>query len=156
MALLGPGPAPQLLPAEDLPLEQDVDCGTHAVSQEEIVAFASAWDPQYFHVSPDLAAHSDFGGIIASGLHTVSIYQRLAVGGLLHRFDVVAGREITSLRFLRPVRPGDVLGCTVRVLSVEQAGPGRCRALIAGVLRNQHGKPVLELEVDSLLRSRTG
>lgn len=150
-----PGTAPQLLPAEELPVGEDVDCGTHVVTEEEIVAFATQWDPQYFHVSPELAAHSDFGGIIASGLHTVSIYQRLAVGGLLRRFDVVAGREITSLRFLRPVRPGDVLGCTVRVRTVEPAGPGRSRALIAGVLHNQHGKPVLELEVDSLLRSRS-
>ncbi|RIK17685.1 MAG: dehydratase [Acidobacteria bacterium] len=150
-----PGTAPELLPAEELPVGEDVDCGTHAVTEEEIVAFATQWDPQYFHVSPELAAHSDFGGIIASGLHTVSIYQRLAVGGLLRRFDVVAGREITSLRFLRPVRPGDVLGCTVRVRTVEPAGPGRSRALIAGVLHNQHGKPVLELEVDSLLRSRS-
>src|SRR5690606_14427897 len=147
MTLPGPGTAPELLPAEDLPVGEDLDCGTHAVTQEEIVAFAAQWDPQYFHVSPDLAAHSDFGGLIASGLHTVSIYQKLAVGGLLRRFDIVAGREITGLRFLRPVRPGDVLACTVQVRSVEPAGPGRSRAVISGVLHNQHGKQVLELAV---------
>lgn len=146
--------APELLPAEELPVGQEVDCGSHAVTEEEIVGFASAWDPQYFHVSRDHAAHSDFGGLIASGLHTASIYQKLAVAGLLHRFDVVAGREIRSLRFLRPVRPGDVLSCGIVVRSVEPSAPGRSLVVISGVLRNQHGKPVLELEVDSLMRSR--
>lgn len=146
--------APVLLPAEDMPVGVELDCGSHEVTEEEIVEFASAWDPQYFHVDPEAAAHSDFGGLIASGLHTASIFQRLAATSVYNRYDVVAGKEIHHLRFLRPVRAGDVLSCSVLVRSVEPDGRGRCLVTIVGTLRNQEGRPVLELEVDSLLRSR--
>ena len=142
-----------LLPAEDLPVAQEIDCGAEAVTQEAIVAFGSAWDPQYFHVDPELAAGSDFGGLIASGLHTLSIYQKLAVEAVYDKYDVIAGRALREVRFLRPVRAGDVLTCSVTVLSVVPDAPGRCAVMIQGRLRNQLGKPVLEVEVDCLIRS---
>lgn len=145
---------PRLLPAEDMPVGEEIDCGSYEVTEEQIIDFASTWDPQYFHVDRDLAAHSDFGGLIASGLHTASIFQRLAATGVYQRYDVVAGREIQTMRFLRPVRAGDVLTCTIVVRSVEPAAPGRCLVTILGALRNQHDRPVLELQVDSLVRSR--
>lgn len=119
-----------------------------------MLAFAAQWDPQYFHIDPDLAAGSDFGGLIASGLHTLSIYQRLAVTAVYSRYDVIAGREMQRVRFIRPVRAGDTLTCVATVLSIEPDAPGRCSVTIGGLLRNQHGKPVLDLEVDCLVRSR--
>ncbi|GAA4372371.1 MaoC/PaaZ C-terminal domain-containing protein [Agromyces bauzanensis] len=146
--------APVLLPAEDMPIGQEIDCGFHQVTEDEIVRFASTWDPQYFHVDRDLAAHSDFGGLIASGLHTASIFQRLAATGVYQRYDVVAGKEIHGMRFLRPVRAGDVLTCSITVQSVEPQAAGRCLVTIFGGLRNQHGRSVLELHADSLVRSR--
>lgn len=145
--------APHLLPAEDMPVGEEIDCGSYGVTEDEIVAFASIWDPQYFHTDPDAAAHSDFGGLIASGLHTASIFQRLAATAVYQRYDVVAGREIHNMRFLRPVRAGDTLRCTIVVQSVEPAGAGRCLVTILGALHNQHDRPVLELHVESLVRS---
>lgn len=145
--------APVLLPAEDMPVGQQIDCGSYEVTEDEIVDFASVWDPQYFHTDRAAAEHSDFGGLIASGLHTASIFQRLAAATVYQRFDVVAGREIHNMRFLRPVRPGDVLRCTIVVRAVEPDGAGRCRVTILGTLHNQHDRPVLELLVESLVRS---
>lgn len=146
--------APRLLPAEALPVGRPIDCGSHEVTEAEIVEFASAWDPQYFHVDPEAAAHSEFGGLIASGLHTTAIFQRLAATALYTRYDLIAGRVIRECRFLRPVRPGDVLTATVVVSSVEPAGRGRCEVVTDGVLRNQVGAAVLEIEVHTLFRSR--
>lgn len=146
-------PAPVLLPAEHMPIGEEIDCGSYEVTEDEIVSFASQWDPQYFHIDPQAAAHSNYGGLIASGLHTSSIYQRLAVTGLYNRYDIIAGKEI-RLRFVRPVRAGDVLTCTILVRSVEPDAPGRCLVDLVGTLRNQHGRPVLEVQLDSLVRSR--
>lgn len=146
--------APTLLPAEELPIGQELGCGTHEVTQQEMIGFASTWDPQYFHVDAVRAAESDFGGLIASGLHTLSIYQRLAVTGVYDKYDVVAGRALREVKFLRPVRSGDVLTCSVTVTSIEPDAPGRCAVAIDGLLRNQHDKPVLALTVDCLIRSR--
>ena len=143
------------LPAEEMPFDEEIVCGSYAVSEREIIEFGTQWDPQYFHVDPEAAAHSTFGGVIASGLHTTSIFQRLAVQAIYTRYDVIAGREIRSLRFLRPVRGGDVLTASVLLHSVEPARRGRCLVTIMGTLRNQEGVPVLDLKVDSLVRSRT-
>jgi acyl dehydratase len=143
-----------LLPAEEMPVGVELDCGSHEVTEEEIVGFASVWDPQYFHVDRDAAEHSDFGGLIASGLHTASIFQRLCVAGIFSDYDVIAGKEIHNLRFLRAVRPGDVLTGSVLVRSVEPDGRGRALVVLLGTLRNQDGQPVLELELDSLVGSR--
>ena len=149
-----PEMSPRLLPAEGLPVGEPIDCGSHQVTEAEIVEFASEWDPQYFHVDRDAAAHSEFGGLIASGLHTTAIFQRLAATALYTRYDVIAGRVIRECRFLRPVWPGDVLSATAVVTSVELAGRGRAEVVIDGTLRNQAGAPVLEIEVHTLFRSR--
>ncbi|WP_348681181.1 MaoC/PaaZ C-terminal domain-containing protein [uncultured Microbacterium sp.] len=137
-----------------MPVGEEIDCGSYEVTEEEIVDFATTWDPQYFHIDRDLAEHSDFGGLIASGLHTASIFQRLATTGVYQRYDVVAGKEIHNMRFLRPVRAGDTLTCTIVIRSVDPAGPGRSLVTIYGALANQHHRPVLELHVESLVRSR--
>ncbi len=153
----GPGSennVPALLFAEDLPIGEEIACGSYHVTEAEIIAFASDWDPQYFHVDRDAAERSAFGGLIASGLHTASIFQRLTVTAVYNRYDVVAGKEIHNLRFLRPVRAGDVLSCSILVRSVEPDGRGRCLVTLLGTLRNQDTRPVLEIEVDSILRSR--
>lgn len=145
---------PALLPAEDLPIDREIDCGSYVVTQDDIIEFARSWDPQYFHVNPGLAVHSDFGGLIGSGVHTLAIFQRLAVAAVYAKYDVVAGKHMRDLRFLRPVKPGDELTASLLVRSVEPDGRGRCLVTMLGTLRNQHGRPVLEVEVDSLLRSR--
>ena len=149
-----PEMSPRLLPAEGLPVGEPIDCGSHQVTEAEIVEFASEWDPQYFHVDRDAAAHSEFGGLIASGLHTTAVFQRLAATALYTRYDVVAGRVIRECRFLRPVWPGDVLTATAVVTSVEPTGRGRAEVVIDGTLRNQSGAAVLEIEVHTLFRSR--
>lgn len=147
-------PSAVLLPAEELPFGQDIDCGSYRVTTDNLRDFASEWDPQYFHVDPQRATESEFGGLIASGLHTMSIYQRLVVTALYQRYDVIAGRAFRQVEFLRPVRAGDMLSCVVTVRTVEPERPGRCVVIVDGCLRNQHGKPVLRLELDCLMRSR--
>lgn len=149
----GPGPN-TLLPAEELPVGQELDCGSYQLNEQELCAFATQWDPQYFHVDPARASDSDFGGLIASGLHTMSIYQRLVVSAVYQRYDVIAGRAFRRVEFVRPVRAGDVLTCTATVRSVEPDKPGRCLVVVEGCLRNQHGRPVLRLELECLVRSR--
>ncbi|MFC6707164.1 MaoC/PaaZ C-terminal domain-containing protein [Flexivirga alba] len=145
---------PQLLSAEALPVGREISCGSYEVTEESIRDFASQWDPQYFHVDRARAADSDFGGLIASGLHAMSIYQRLVVTAFYQRYDVIAGRRFRQVNFLRPVRAGDVLTCTAIVQSVDPDKPGRSTVIIDGYLHNQDGKPVLELELDCLVRSQ--
>ena len=57
-----------------------IELGSVTVTEEEIIAFAGQFDPQPFHISPELAKHSFYGGLIASGWHTVSVLMRLMAG----------------------------------------------------------------------------
>ena len=55
--------------------------GAHVFTREDIIDFASQWDPQRFHVDEEAAKHSMFGSLCASGWHTGCIAMRLIVGG---------------------------------------------------------------------------
>jgi acyl dehydratase len=97
-----------LIYAEDLTPGQQFAFGKWPVTEDEIIAYATAWDPQPIHVDPDAAATGPFGGVIASGLHTLGIYQRLLWEALGGRLASKAGKEL-RFRLLRPVRPGSTL-----------------------------------------------
>lgn len=143
-------PTSRLL-AEDLPVGKTLDLGSHSVSAEEIIRFASEWDNQYFHTDPGAARDSYFGELIASGLHTLSIFQRLSVAAIFGRYDVIAGKEIRQLRFLRPVRAGDDLTGTLHIDPVGPDSRGRALVSMTGTLHNQDGRAVLDVHMDSLV-----
>ena len=136
--------------AEDLQVGQVIPFGTYAVTEEEVLAFAESWDPQWFHTDVDAAAAGPYGGLIASGIQTLAIYQRLNVQAT--QWAAIAGRALRDIRFLRPVRPGDTLTGFVRVADLVPE-PDRNRALLtsAGELSNADGKPVLTITVDAYL-----
>ncbi len=115
---------------EDLEPGQVVELGEHTVSEEEIVAFARQWDPQPFHLDPEAAKASVFGGLIASGWHTGAMWMRLYVDSLLDGAASMGSPGIEELRWLAPVRPGDTLSGRLTVLeatpSERHPGRGRC------------------------------
>jgi acyl dehydratase len=82
------------------------DLGRRTLSRDEIVAFARSWDPQPFHLDEQAAAASIYGGLIASGWHTVCAFMRLFADGLLNRAAAMGSPGIDELRWLKPVRPG--------------------------------------------------
>jgi acyl dehydratase len=98
---------------EDIAIGSKATLGTHTFTQDEIIAFGKKYDPQPFHVDPIAAKRSSYGGIIASGWHTVAIWMRLMIdfqkslGGSGMRGGVSPGFE--DLRWIKPVRPGMTL-----------------------------------------------
>ena len=143
--------------AEDLTPGQVIQLGSHTVCESEIIAFATQWDPQFFHLDPvRAAAESQFGGLIASGLHTLSIYQRLWVDSRTQPWRVIAGATMSDVAFLRPVRPGDVLtGHTVIDDVRFEPDKHRGRVTFAGALSNQDDKLVLRVTTAVYLGART-
>lgn len=139
---------------DDIEVGVHLPTGAYTLTAEEIVDFASDWDPQFFHVDADAAVDGYFGELIASGIHTLAVYQRLAVQAHFARWNIIAGRRIHDLRFLVPVRPGDRLTGRLVVNSLERDARGRASLLIHGELTNQHGQVVMELIMDSLMLMR--
>jgi acyl dehydratase len=97
---------------EDVVVGTRRDLGTYTFSEEEIIRFAKKYDPQSFHVDPEAAKHSIFGGLIASGWHTAAVWMKLAIAerqrsagtAPVMRAGVSPGFE--DMKWLKPVRPG--------------------------------------------------
>jgi acyl dehydratase len=90
--------------------------GSITVEAEEVIAFARRFDPQTFHVDPDAAKLTQFGGLIASGWHSAAMTMRLIVEHYLTNVASLASPGVDELRWLKPVRPGDTLSVRVTVL----------------------------------------
>jgi acyl dehydratase len=101
---------------EDLAPGRRFDLGVTEIDRDEMLAFARRFDPQWYHVDERLAAGSEYGGLIASGFFTVSLFMRAYVDGLLARAAAVASPGLEELRWLAPVRAGDRLAVTVEVV----------------------------------------
>ena len=130
-----------------------IEAGPHVVSEPEILEFARAWDPQWFHVDPERsAAESRFGGLIASGWHTCGIAMRLVTQAALDGSESFASPGLAYVKWPNAVRPGDTLRLRAEVLETRTA---RSQATL-GILRwrwqlhNQHDAEVLDLEATSL------
>src|SRR5271155_4115446 len=93
-----------------------IEAGPRPVTADEIIEFASRYDPQWFHVDPERAAGSRWKGLIASGWHSGAIMMELAVRGFLHDSESFGSPGIEKLEWLEPVRPGDALRLRVEVL----------------------------------------
>jgi acyl dehydratase len=101
---------------EDFQVGDTFELGSLTVTQEDIIAFARQFDPQPFHIDPELAKDSIFEGLVASGWHTTAMFMRLLVDGLLNQTISIASPGVQDVRWLRPVRPDDVLRANFTVL----------------------------------------
>ena len=121
---------------EDFHAGDEAVHGSHEMTADEIVAFAREFDPQPFHTDPEAAADGPFGGLIASGWHTAAIYMGLFVRNVLLDSASMGSPGVEELRWLVPVRPGDVLtgrsrdrrDVAVRARSGPRHGDRRARA----------------------------
>jgi acyl dehydratase len=100
------------------------EAGSVRLTEAEIVEFATRYDPQPFHVDPDAGERSIYGGLIASGWHTVAVSMRLIVDHVLSDSASMGAPGVDELRWLLPVRPGDTLSPRMIVL---EARPSRSK-----------------------------
>ena len=138
---------------DELSIGQQFVSGSHSIDREQIIAFASAFDPQPFHLDDVAARNSVFGGLAASGWHTVAITMRLLVAEQYFADGIIgAGAEIS---WPRPTRPGDVLTVTSTVVEItpSRSKPERGIVLIRNETRNQRDE-VVQLMHSKLSMSR--
>ena len=130
--------------------------GAITVSEAEIIDFARQYDPQAMHTDPEAAATGRFGGLIASGWHTAAMMMRLFATNFLSPASSVASPGIDELRWLQPVRPGDVLSLRVTIVEARRSrsrpGEGVVRSFIE--VLNQDGAVVMSLKPISLIACR--
>lgn len=140
--------------AEDLTVGQEIPFGSWTLSEQDIVDYARTWDPLPMHTDPSWAATGPFGGVIASGLQTMAVYQRLIVDALWSNAMGKAGRGF-DMRFRAPVRPGTTLTGAARVVEIAPR-PDRGDALVTlhSRLVDGEGQVVLEVKADVIMDLR--
>ncbi len=131
---------------------QVIEAGPYRVDEAEVLRFATAYDPQWFHTDPQAAAKGRFGGLIASGWHTCGIAMRLAADAALAGSESFASPGLAYVKWTAPVRPGDALRLRATVIECRRSE----KRPELGVLRwrwqlfNGAGTEVLDLEATSL------
>jgi acyl dehydratase len=141
---------------EDFAPGQVYPLGRRTLTRDEIVAFAREWDPQPFHLDEQAAAGSIYGGVIASGWHTVCAFMRLFADGLLNRSAAMGSPGVDEVRWLRPVRPGDTLDARLEVLEVRpsRSKPDRGIVRLRAAMSNQQQQEVLSFIANVMFRRR--
>ena len=143
---------------EDIALGEAPLSGIYEVSKEEVIEFATQFDPQPFHLDEEAAKKTMLGGLSASGWHTASMSMRLLYDSYIVRAASMGSPGVDELKWIKPVRPGDRLRLRRNVLEKResQSRPDMGLALCQCDVFNQHDDVVMTYRSPMMLRRRSG
>jgi acyl dehydratase len=141
---------------EDFAIGDSTDFGPVTVSEEEIVEFATRFDPQPFHVDAEAAEQTPFGGLIASGWHTTALFMGMFVRAVLLDSASLGSPGVEEIRWTAPVRPGDTLTGRTTITDVRPSSknPKRGTVFTTNEVFNQDGVLVLTLKARGFFARR--
>ena len=132
---------------EDFTVGSVRELGSRTLAEDEMLAFARAYDPQPFHTDPAAAAQSIYGGLIASGWQTCAMVMRLMCDDYLLRAASMGSPGVDEVRWLAPVRAGDTISARMEVIEARPSASKPDRGVIRSrwVVTNQTGQTVLTM-----------
>jgi acyl dehydratase len=130
--------------------------GARRIEQDEMIEFAKQYDPQPFHVDPEAAQGSFFGGLIASGWQTCGIVMRIMCDAYLNESASLGSPGLDNIRWSKPVRPGDTLEVEREILEsrVSNSKPDIGIVKTRWIVTNQDGEVVMTMEGFGMFRRR--
>jgi len=140
---------------EDYQIGQVFEFQSLPLSKSDITEFAHEWDPQLIHID-EAKATAIHGSLIASGYQTLLTAMRPVMAELMVKTDVIGAAGINRLKWLKPVRPGDILSTKVEVTDKKpsRSKPDRGIVMIDVTTKNQNGETVMTLEVPAMMQRR--
>lgn len=144
---------------EDIEVGARQSFGHYQVTREEVIEFASKYDPQPFHLDEDAAAKTHFGRLSASGWHTCAMTMSMLVENLkTHRQAGLGSPGVDELRWKKPVYPGDTLRCETELLSKRQSATRPEMGFFKSSLTvfNQDDEVVLTMISNGIVATRSG
>jgi acyl dehydratase len=133
---------------EDLAATPSDNIGRRSISSEEIIRFAREYDPQPFHVDPEAAKRSPYGGLIASGWMTCAVVMRMMCDSYLLESASLGSPGIDNVKWLKPVRPDDTITVVRKTLEARKSASKPDRGIIRSLweVTNQDGDTVMTME----------
>jgi acyl dehydratase len=142
---------------EDLQVGEARRSRERQVGRDEIISFARAYDPQWFHADAELAKDSVFGDVVASGIHVLALWRQLdhEINGDI---DFVCGIGWDEFRLRKAVRPGDTIHVTSEIVALTPSTTrdDRGTALTRYAVVNQHGEEAVTFTSINLVYTRAG
>jgi len=141
---------------EDFAVGDTFRSGGITITEAAIVDFAARYDPQAFHLDAEESKLGPFGGLIASGFHTLAAGFRQMIDTGFLKGGSMGSPGIDELRWTRPVRPGDTIHVEAEVVEVKPSAskPDRGSARIRYAMKNQAGEIVLTMSAIHILKKR--
>jgi len=141
---------------EDLSVGELHEFGGRTVTKQGILSFAEKYDPQPFHLDERAAEDSVFGGLVASGWHTICILNRMLVDGFIRDTANMGGRGADDLQWHRPLRPDTTLSCRVEVLdkAPSERHPGRGYVTYEFTALDEQDRELVSMTAELLVRRR--
>ena len=131
--------------------------GSVAVDEQEVLEFARRYDPQSIHVSTEFAENGPFKGLIASGWHTASLMMSLFAPNYLSDVSSLSSPGMDELRWIAPVRPGDILTVNVLIASTRRSSSKPDRGVVNTDISviNQDGVTVMSMSAVNMVQCRS-
>ncbi len=142
---------------EDIEVGDKRSFGQYEVTREEVMDFASRYDPQPFHLDDEAAAQTHFGRLSASGWHTCSMTMAMMVENMKSEESAGLGSPgVDQIRWKKPVYPGDTLHCETEIIEKRRSASRPEMGIFKSRIRtfNQHDEMVLEMVSNGLIRTR--
>jgi acyl dehydratase len=140
---------------EDVELNQKHRSREFYLTEKDIIAFATEWDPQPFHIDLEDAKNSTFGGLIASGVHLIVIGQKL-LNEKLPKAAYIAGLALDDFKWLAPARPGDVIVLEMEAIWKRESKSNRNAGIVRYIYKlfNQRGEELLNYKGTAMTQKR--
>lgn len=142
---------------EDIEVGDERTFGAYEVTKEEVIDFASKYDPQPFHLNEEFAKHSVFGALCASGWHTCSMMMRMMVDNMVEIGLAGLGSPgLDKLAWKKPVFPGDVLSVKMTITDKRESKsrPNIGLSKATSLVLNQKGEVVAEVQSNLMVAKR--
>ena len=144
---------------EDIEIGRTQKFGSRAVTREEVLEFATKYDPQPFHLDDAAAAATHFGRISASGWHSCAMVMSMLVENLKVNQQAGLGSPgVDELRWLKPVYPGDTLRCESEIVSKRVSATRPEMGFFKSKLMvfNQDDVAVMSMISNGMIATRSG
>lgn len=130
--------------------------GPHHVSREDLIAFASEFDPQPMHLDEEAAKRSMLKGLSGSGWHMCSLLMRICWDGFIHNIASAGAPGVDEVKWVSPLRPGDDLTVEVEVIATRESKsrPDVGFVQIVNNMRNASGQTLMTLTLPLMILRR--
>ncbi|MEZ5789761.1 MAG: MaoC family dehydratase [Nitratireductor sp.] len=141
---------------EDFRVGDVITLDARTISADEIIEFATEFDPAPFHLSEEGGRNSMLGRLSASGWHTCCIAMRMQCDAFVLNTASRGSPGVSQCKWLAPVGAGDTLSGTVTVVSARRSASRPDMGLVAFMaeLSNQSGNRVITIESIAMIDIR--